>query len=98
MRIFIPTFKQMTVLMFDLSHDFHSSPFIHFGGQLVLVDEVISVWTFLLDGVLVKFSSDGLATDVGPDGSLVMDEAFDDWDDVGELCANIDNQTAFEGK
>jgi hypothetical protein len=98
MRVFVTTFQQMTVLVLDFSHDFHSSPFVHFGGQLVLVDEVVSVGSFLLEGVLVKFSSDGLSTDVGPDGALVVDEAFDDRDDMSELCANIDNQTAFEGE
>jgi hypothetical protein len=88
----------MAVLVLDFSHDFHSSPFIHFGSQLVLVNEIVSVGAFLLDGVLVKLSSDGLSTDVCPDGALVVNEAFNDRDDVGKLCANIDNQTAFKCK
>jgi hypothetical protein len=88
----------MAVLVFDFSHDFHPSPFIHFGSQLVLVDKIVSVGTFLLDGVFVKLSSDSLSTDVCPDGALVVNEAFDDRDNVGKLCSNIDNQTAFKCK
>jgi hypothetical protein len=98
MRIFITAFQQMTMLMLYLPHDFHSSPFIHFGCQLVLVDEVVSVHAFLLKRVFVKLSSDCLTANVGPDRSFVVDETFNHWNNVGKLCANIDNQATFEGE
>lgn len=84
--------------MLDFSHDLHFPPFIHFWCQLILIVEIVSVGAFLLQRVLVKFSSDCLSTNVRSDCSFVVDKTLNDWNYVGKLCANIDHQTTFQGE
>jgi hypothetical protein len=98
MRILISAFQQMTMLVLDLSHNLHSSPFIHLVGQFVLIKKVVSIRVLLLKGVLVKFTGNSLPTNVGSDRAFIVDEAFDNWNYVGILCANIDNQTTLQGE
>jgi len=98
MRILITAFQQVAMLMLNFSHDFHSSPFVHFAGQIVLVGKVVSIFLFILKRILVELASDCLSTNIGPDCSFVMDEAFNDWNDMCILRPDIDDQTTFEGK
>lgn len=98
MYVLVSTFEKMTMLMLNLSHDFHSAPFVHFICQLLLVDKIISVAFFILKRVFIKLSSDGLSTYVGSDSRFVVDKSFNNWNDVGVLCTNIDHQTTLQGE
>ena len=98
MRILISAFQQVAMLMLNLSHDFHSTPLIHLICQPVLIGEVVSIALLLLKRIFVEFTRDCLPTNIGSDGALIVDEAFDDWNDVGKLCTNINHQTTFKGE
>lgn len=98
MCILVPTLKQMAVLMLNLSHDFHSSPLVHFVRQSVLVGEIVPIPFFLLERIFVKFSGNCLATNVGSDCAFVVNKALNNWNHMGKLCANIHNQTTLQSK
>lgn len=98
MGILISTFQQMAVLMLDFSHDFHSSPFIHFISQFFVIGKVVFISFLVLQRVLIKLTSNGLAADVCSDGRLVVDKTLNYWNNVRKLCANIDNQTTLQCK
>lgn len=91
MNVFVSALKEMAMLMFNLSHNFQSSPFVHFICESVLIGKVITVSFLILKGVFKKLSSDGLSTNVGSDCRFIIDESFYHWNDVSILCANIHN-------
>lgn len=77
------------MLMFNLSHNFQSSPFVHFICESVLIKKVITIPFLILKGVFKKLSSDSLSTNVGSNCRFIIDESFYNWNYVGILCANI---------
>lgn len=91
MNVFISALKEMAMLMFNLSHNFQSSPFVHFICESVLIGKVITVSFLILKGVFKKLSSDSLSTNVGSDCRFIIDESFYNWNDVSILCSNIHN-------
>lgn len=90
MDILISALKKVTVLVFYLSHNFHSTPFIHFISQLILITEVVSVTFLVLKGIFVKLTSDCLTTYIRSNCCFVINKSLHNWNNMGKLCANID--------
>lgn len=83
--------------MLDLPHYFHSAPLVHLTRQHVLIWIAILVFT-LQQGLLQKVSCYGLATDIGPDYALAVDESLDYWHHVGVLGPDVYHQGTLEAE
>ena len=70
------------------------SPGVHLLGEETLVQKTI-LKVALGERVFQQFPGDGLPAYVGPDDAFAVDEALDDWDDVGVLCSDVDDEGAF---
>jgi len=51
MNIFISALKKVTMLVLDLSHYLHPSPFIHFTCKIVLIRKVVTISFLILEWV-----------------------------------------------
>lgn len=93
----MPIFKQVAVLVLHLPHDLHGSPFVHLVSQLILVAVGIPVLA-MSKGVTIEFTGNGLATHIGPDDALIMDEAFHNWHHMRVLRTDIHHQRTLQSE
>jgi len=91
MSILIFTLQQMTMMMLNFSHNLHFAPLIHFVTKFILIDKIISVAFLVLKRMFIKFSCNGLSSNIGSDCSFVVDKTFNNWNYVSVLSANVNN-------
>ena len=84
--------------MFDLSHDLHSSPFIHFICQSVLIWRVVTISFCILKRIFEELSCYCLSSNIGSYCCFIVNESLNDRNNVSILCANIYNQTTLQGE
>lgn len=77
------------MLMLHLPHYLECSPLVHAVSKTILVAICIAVFA-MSKRVLVEFSCDGLSSHAGSNDALIVDESFNNWDNVGVLCSDID--------